>query len=165
MIPSVRLCCLTVPDLWNDDRGAPAPHPSVFISHSCPRSTPPTPLSLMLEWTPVVVILMVTDAHGRSPLKSSRPRPQPAGRVPCTGPHRLEVREWWKVLLFRAGEGEHGGRRRDERQKLYQTLASSYSALFPPCPPLKQTMDFWASRAACHVSCHQFILCSAKCII
>lgn len=33
VIPTVRRCCLTVPDLWNDDRGARAPYPSVFI---CP---------------------------------------------------------------------------------------------------------------------------------
>ncbi len=31
VIPTVRGCCLTVPDLWNDDRGARAPYPSVFI--------------------------------------------------------------------------------------------------------------------------------------
>lgn len=33
VIPTVRRCCLADPDLWNDDRGARAPYPSVFI---CP---------------------------------------------------------------------------------------------------------------------------------
>lgn len=39
VIPTVRGCCLAAPDLWNDDRGAWAPYPSVFVTH--PQPPPP----------------------------------------------------------------------------------------------------------------------------
>lgn len=43
VIPTVRGCCLTVPDLWNDDRGARVLYPSVFIARFCPPPLPPPP--------------------------------------------------------------------------------------------------------------------------
>lgn len=73
VIPSVRGWCLTVPDLWNDDRGAWAPYPSVFISHLCPPplpSLPPPPPPCMLDWALVVVTLTVTDVPGRTVLET-----------------------------------------------------------------------------------------------
>ena len=69
MIPIVRGCCLIVPDLWNDDRGAGGPYPSVFIFPFCPPPafTATTSItSSMLHWALVVVTLMVTDVPGRS---------------------------------------------------------------------------------------------------
>ncbi len=74
VIPTVRGCCLTVPDLWNDDRGARAPYPSVFITLFCPpppfTTTTTTTTSRMRDWALVVVTLTVTDVPGRTGLET-----------------------------------------------------------------------------------------------
>lgn len=103
VIPTVRGCCLTAPDLWNDDGGAWAPYPSVFIAPFCPRApstTISTTASRMLHWAVVVVTLTVTDVSSQTGLetpppptpKSSQLWPQPADWVPWQGLYRLEVR-------------------------------------------------------------------------
>lgn len=151
VIPSVRGWSLTVPDLWNDDRGAWAPYPSVFISHFCPPPLPlppppPPPPPHMLHWALVVVTLTVTDVPGptglETPPKSSQPWPQPAGRVPEQGLYRLEVREWWKELLLRVRQVStvRGRQRKDcwSKKKLTKPSLGALNILCFLCVPLAE---------------------------
>lgn len=149
VIPSVRGWCLTVPDLWNDDRGAWAPYPSVFISHLCPPPLPPPPPPpppRMLDWALVVVTLTVTDVPGRTgletPPKSSQPWPQPPGWVPQQGLYRLEVSEWWKELLVRVRQVStlRERQRKDcwSKKKLTKSSLGALNSLCFLCVPLAE---------------------------
>lgn len=110
-IPRVNGCCLTVPDLWNDDGGAGGPHPSVFISVFRPPSPPcphpPTPkvchtvlwLWSLRRWQMFLVAQFWTPILPENP---PRPYFDLLAWSPWHGISRSEVRKRRQQTLFGA---------------------------------------------------------------